>query len=168
MHWTAQHNDAFVKEMLLFEPWLYRKGTPERGNIWKAIAESLNQLKDPYFKVTDRSLRNGFKNMEKTYISKRNQIEKASGIDVPEKSEAKKGLADIIEQFIDCEAKAADLHAADREVTQAEKFRKQSVRQRKEHIFVALIVQIFASDLDTYVGKKIVFKENTTQKDCQL
>ena len=71
--------------MLLFEPWIYRKGTPERGKIWKAITKNLNQLK-------------------RAYISKRNQTDKASGIDVLEESETEKGLADIIEQFKDCEA----------------------------------------------------------------
>ena len=70
--------------------------------------------------------------MEKTFISKRNKIDKASGIDVPEESEAGKGLADIIEQFKDCEAKATEEkeHKKDavvREVTQAEEFRKQSL-----------------------------------------
>ena len=68
--------------------------------------------------------------MEKTYISKRKQIDKASGINVPE-SKAEKGSADIIELFKDCEAKAAEekeqnKDAADREVTQ-EEFRKQSL-----------------------------------------
>ena len=132
MHWTAPHNDAFVKEMLLFEPWQYKKGSVERGNVWKAIAESLYQLQDPYFKVTDRSLRDRFNHMEKNYISKRNQIDKSSGIDVLEESETDKGLADIIEQFKDSETKAAEekgqkKEAADKEIAQAEEFRKQSL-----------------------------------------
>ena len=39
MYWTAQNDDAaFVKEMLLFEPWQYMKGSLERGNVWKALS----------------------------------------------------------------------------------------------------------------------------------
>ena len=51
------HNVALVREILLFEPWLHRHGTPEHGQIWKRIAESLNQIMEPCFKVDDRSVR---------------------------------------------------------------------------------------------------------------
>jgi len=30
MHWTSNHDEIFVKEILLFEPWQFEKGTSER------------------------------------------------------------------------------------------------------------------------------------------
>lgn len=70
MHWPAQHDEAFVREMLLFEPWQYRKGSQERGNVWKAIAESLSQLQELHFKVNEPSLRDRYNQMEKNFKSK--------------------------------------------------------------------------------------------------
>ena len=55
--WTESHDVALVREIILLEPWLHRHGTPERGQIWKRIAESLNQIQEPCFKVDDRSVR---------------------------------------------------------------------------------------------------------------
>jgi len=132
MHWTPEHEGAFVKEMLLFEPWQYKKGSPERGNVWKLIAESLSQLEELYFRVNDRSLRDKYKLLEKNYNSKKSRLEKASGVDVPEETEMEMGLADIIQQFKDCEARATEekdqkKDEADKEVAQAEEFRRQSL-----------------------------------------
>jgi len=132
MHWTPEHEGAFVKEMLLFEPWQYKKSSPERGNVWKLIAESLSQLEELYFRVNDRSLRDKYKLLEKNYNSKKSRLEKASGVDVPEETEMEMGLADIIQQFKDCEARATEekdqkKDEADKEVAQAEEFRRQSL-----------------------------------------
>ena len=51
MSWTESYILALVREILLFEPWLHRHGTQERGQLWKSIAESLNQIQEPCFKV---------------------------------------------------------------------------------------------------------------------
>ena len=63
-----------VREILLFETWLQKHGTPERGQIWKRIDESLNQIQEPSFKVDDRSVR------EKKFSKKNSNEEKAAGI----------------------------------------------------------------------------------------
>ena len=60
MTWTESHTFSLVREILLFEPWLHRHGTPERGQIWKRIAESLNQVQEPCFKVNDRPVRDHY------------------------------------------------------------------------------------------------------------
>lgn len=132
MHWTQQHDEIFVKEILLFEPWRYKKGSVERGNAWKSIAESLSQMKEIYFRVDDRSVRDRYNLLEKKFKSKRNQEEKASGIEIPEETETEKGLADIIDLFQDSDTKHMEekdkkKETIEKEVTQAEEFRRQSL-----------------------------------------
>lgn len=43
MIWTEQHNDMLIREMYLFEPWKYKKGS-QGGNVWEQISVSLNEL----------------------------------------------------------------------------------------------------------------------------
>ena len=40
--WSDKHSETFVAEMYLHEPWKYKKGSKERGNVWDMISESLN------------------------------------------------------------------------------------------------------------------------------
>lgn len=132
MSWQEKHDEIFIREMILFEPWKYKKGTPERGNCWKSMAESLNQLKEPVFRVDDRSLRDRFKLLEKKYLKKRNAEEKASGIAPEEETELEKGLADIIQLFKDNEMihdqqKTNQKATLEREALQADEFRLQSM-----------------------------------------
>ena len=93
--WTESYNVALVREVLLFEPWLRRHGMPERGQIWKHIAESLNQIQEPCFKVDDRSVRDHYKLLEKRFNKKTSKEEKATGIVPPEESELDQGICSI-------------------------------------------------------------------------
>ena len=50
----------------LFQPWQFKHGTVERGNVWKAIAESLISLEQPKFKqIDDRAVRDHYRTLEK-------------------------------------------------------------------------------------------------------
>ena len=60
MIWTEAHYTMLVREILLFEEWEYRHGSPERGQAWENITENLNNLAHPKFKVTQRSVRDRF------------------------------------------------------------------------------------------------------------
>lgn len=132
MCWTTVHDDLFIREILMFEPWNFKKGSPERGNCWKSIAESLNQITDPSFRVDDRSVRDRFKLLEKKYIKKRNEMDRATGIAPEEESEMEKGLREIIELFKESDLtklleKEKQKEAMDNEVQQAEELRLQSL-----------------------------------------
>ena len=50
MTWTERHNEMLLREILLFESWIQKHGSTERGLVWKRIAESLNQLQEPLFR----------------------------------------------------------------------------------------------------------------------
>ena len=66
MKWTYDHNVIFVREILHQAPWLYRYSIMERGEVWSKIADNLNAMEKPSFKVTQRSVRDRYSHMEKT------------------------------------------------------------------------------------------------------
>ena len=132
MCWTQRHDEILISEILLFEPWLQKKGTPERGAVWKRIAESLNQVSHPNFKVDDRSIRDHYRILEKKFIRKQNIEEKATGISPEEDSEIDRGLADAISQFKDydlqhTQEKVKRDEEINKEQKTAEEFRRASL-----------------------------------------
>ena len=105
MVWTDNHNIVFMREVLLYEPWNHAKGTPERGQIWKNIAESLNKIDYPRFKVTYRSVRDHYNILEKAHLKQESDRNKGSGLEVDEENELDQAMRDASEQFRDSELK---------------------------------------------------------------
>ena len=99
MIWTEQHNDMLIREMYLFEPWKYKKGSPQRGNVWEQISASLNDLDDPKFDVTQKSIRDHYNLLEKQQKKRLRDEEKASGIS-PVHSDFEDAMENIIQLFI--------------------------------------------------------------------
>ena len=85
MKWTKEH-DVLLKEVMAFELWKYKLGSSERGNCLDRIAESLNQLQEPFFNVSQKSIRDRLKILERDFKRKDRFERNASGIS-PEKSE---------------------------------------------------------------------------------
>ena len=101
MRWTKDHDLILLKEILLFEPYSQRRGSPERGRVWEQITESLNgQREDKILtvKVSQRSLRDRFNVLKNNFAKWQREEERASGIS-PEISEVDECLEDIIERF---------------------------------------------------------------------
>lgn len=44
---------SLVREILVYEPWNDKHGSPEQGLIRKRVAESSNKMKEPKFRVGD-------------------------------------------------------------------------------------------------------------------
>jgi len=128
MHWTEEHNVILIRECLVFEPWRYKQGSPERGQIWKRIAEALNALKSPIFRVTERSVRDRLNLMMKKFKKKINDDNRASGIEVDDETELEKGIRDIIEQFEDQERLTKDESKAKKQKIVEEAAQAQEVR----------------------------------------
>ena len=55
--WTPQHDRALLDEMSVSEVFHYRKGTPERGQVWDSIAVNLNGVSQRKSKVRPFSQR---------------------------------------------------------------------------------------------------------------
>ena len=56
MKWTEEHELLMLRELILWQPWLHKKGTSERGDDWEKLAVSLNAIPYPQFRVTQRSV----------------------------------------------------------------------------------------------------------------
>ena len=98
MRWTEEHDIVFLRELLVHEPYKYRKGSTERGKVWDKLATALNKIEDPKFRVHGRSVRDHLKTLVDNFKRKNREEEKASGIS-PEESEVDTALSDIVERF---------------------------------------------------------------------
>ena len=52
MKWTEEHKWLMLRELMLLQPWLHKKGTSERGDDWEKLAVSLNGIPYSQFRVT--------------------------------------------------------------------------------------------------------------------
>ena len=132
MHWTDLHDTLMIREIILFEPWVYRFGSVERGESWKRIAESLNQLQEVKFLVDDRAVRDHYNRLEKKFKNKTQNELNASGIAPDEETELDVGIRDIMEQFHDFDSKRVlekteKDKKANQETAAAEEFRNKAV-----------------------------------------
>ena len=100
MRWTKDHDLILLKEILLFELYSQKRGSPERGRVWEQIAESLNGQREDkiLFKVSQRSERERFNFLKNNFAKRQREEERASGIS-PEIPEVDECLEDIIERF---------------------------------------------------------------------
>ena len=98
MVWNASHNDIFVREMYLAEPWQHKKGSRERGSAWDQISESLNNHENPRFNVNQKAVRDHYNYLEREYKKKVREEERASGTS-PQNSDLDDAVGDIIERF---------------------------------------------------------------------
>ena len=93
MRRTEEHDILLLREILLYEPYNQRKGSVERGKVWDLLAESLNKINNPLFRVTGRSIRVHLKTLIDNFKRKEREEEKASGINPDEtEQEALLGL----------------------------------------------------------------------------
>ena len=132
MHWLNEHDLILVQEVLLFEPWRYRQGSVERGNVWKSISESLNAMEQPLFKVNERSTRDRLNLLMKKFKRTDDEEKLASVIEVEEEGELDKALRDIVELFDDSEkilkeGNATKKRRLELEASQAEELRSNSL-----------------------------------------
>ena len=49
MEWTEEHDNHLCQEILVLEPFKYKKGSISGGQIWEKIANNLNGLELPRF-----------------------------------------------------------------------------------------------------------------------
>ena len=98
MEWTHRHDSMLCREILASEPYKFKARTVERGKVWDEIAERLNNIKDPKFKVSKRSIREHFQLLVAKYKTKRSTENRASGIEV-EDTEVDEAMEDICEKM---------------------------------------------------------------------
>ena len=99
MKWTEEHELLMLRELMLLQPWLHKKGTSERGDDWEKLAVSLNAIPYPQFRVTQRSVRDHYSTMEKRRRKKVREEDRASGTAPEEDNELDQLLDETIELF---------------------------------------------------------------------
>ena len=112
MEWTDEHDIIMCREIVAFDIYQFRSGSKERGQVLDRIAEVLNAITEPYFKVDQRSIRDRLKKKLKNFTAEQNAEQRASGIDVPEPTELDNSLQDISDRQIIFETEAAQASAA--------------------------------------------------------
>ena len=71
MELTEKHDTLLCREVLLEEPYKYKKGSVERGKKWTEIAESLNNSVEVRFKITLRGVPERMERLQKKNMLKK-------------------------------------------------------------------------------------------------
>ena len=106
MRWTEKHDIFFLRELLVNEPYLYKKGSAERGKCYENLSQILNSATEIKFKVSTRSVRDHLKVLINNFKRKNREEEKASGIEVLE-TEVDVALGDIVDRFKEADEEQA-------------------------------------------------------------
>ncbi|CAH3139413.1 unnamed protein product [Pocillopora meandrina] len=123
MEWTKQHDKALLGEMTISDLFQYKKGTPERGQLWDSIAGNLNAMDYPKFKVAKRSCRDRWTLLRTKYKRRMSEEIQATGIDA-EVGE----LDEIIEDLIGKEDAAIDSDKEGKKKAEADKKAAEEIR----------------------------------------
>ena len=97
MKWTKEHDVLLGKEVMLFELLKYKLRSRETGNCLYRIAESLNQLQEPFFNVSQKSIRDRLKILERD-LKRKDRFERNASGNSPEKSEIDVIMEDYLER----------------------------------------------------------------------
>ena len=141
MDWTNEHDILLCREVIVNDPYEFKTGSRERGQCLDKIADILNAIQNPWFKVDQRSIRDRLKKLLKAFITKKNAEERASGIN-PEYSELDDLLNDINERKHEGEIRENQNSEeknkkVDKERAEAEQVRRmsmESLSETKKHL----------------------------------
>ena len=128
MEWTEIHDTLLCREVLLEEPYKYKKGSNERGKKWTEIAEALNKSEEVKFKVTQRGVRERMERFQKKQMEKKKEEESASGIAVDDVTE----LETLIDEIIDQEKLAEESRDSEGALKKIEADKQTAEKMRKE------------------------------------
>ena len=136
MDWTNEHDILLCWEVIVNDPYEFKTGSRERGQCLDKIADILNAIQNPWFKVDQRSIRDRLKELLKAFITKKNAEERASGIN-PEYSELDNLLNDINERKHEGEIRENQNSEeknkkVDKERVEAEQVRRMSTERLSE------------------------------------
>ena len=167
MEWTKQHDRALLDEMTISDLFQYKKGTPERGQVWDSIAGNLNAMDYPKFKVAKRSCRDRWTLLRTKYKRRMSEEIQATGIDA-EVRELDKIIEDLIgkDAAIDSDKDGKKKAEGDKKVAEEirikamERFRNTSKRggeegaKKRKKGEVAVMQQNFSEKRKVKVKKK--------------
>lgn len=130
MEWTTRHDILLFREILVSEPYKFKKSSNERGKLWTMVANNLNKIVEVRFRVKQRGVRERFEGIQERYLQRVTAEVKASGIS-PEETEVDKLMEEITErvQLADASRENDDIKAkkAEKEQLVAQDIRQQAM-----------------------------------------
>ena len=98
MIWNEDKDELLCREIFAVNVFSRTKrSTVARGAKWEQVAENLNKVKDVYFKVDKRAVRDRYNSISKDLRRKLKDEEKASGIE-SDMTDVEKALEDLIKR----------------------------------------------------------------------
>ena len=99
MEWTDEHDVLMLREMIVSDVFSFKKGSVGRGDAWDSIAEKLNQIDSPQFRIKDkRGVRERWVLLRRKFRSKIREEEAASGVIVEDLTEKEVLIEELIER----------------------------------------------------------------------
>lgn len=99
MEWTDEHDVLMLREMVVSDIFSFKKGSVSRGDAWESVAEKLNEIDSPKFRIKDkRGVRERWVLLRRKFRSKVREEEAASGVVVQELTEKEVLIEELIER----------------------------------------------------------------------
>ena len=130
MEWSDGHDVMLCREMLYEDPFQFKKGSPDRSEVWSKIARALNSCTELNFNVKQRSVRERFTLLQVKYKETNRRDEAGSGRS-RQVSELDQLLEDITEKEKDSEESRNAVNAKrdDQDRKKAENIRKTAMER---------------------------------------
>ncbi|RMX59156.1 hypothetical protein pdam_00024413, partial [Pocillopora damicornis] len=186
MEWTEQHDNIFVRthhltcvthesksptnilcqEILVLEPFKAKKGSIARGQIWDKIANNLNSLQHPQFRVTTRSVRERYTLLSDKFRAKMRDEEKARGIDT-DLSDVEKALEEIEKEAV-VEETAQNSKRKGNEIQNIGGTQKRQRKDEVENKTAARAKRRISGDTVAYLREKNELMQKWKMEEMQL
>ena len=99
MEWTDEHHVLMLRGMVVSDVFSFKKGSVSRGDAWDSIAEKLNEIDAPQFRIKDkRGIREHWVLLRRKFKSKIREEEAASGVVIEEMTEKVVLIKELIER----------------------------------------------------------------------
>ena len=127
MEWTEAHDLILAKEVRASEPWMLKPRTVDRGKVWNAITDHLNDETSVKFQVKKKQVQEHFKLLLDKFKAKRKHQAKLSGVEI-EDSEMDFLMEEILEKWE--EAEASDLGCTSKEKADSDRAIGEEIRRK--------------------------------------
>ena len=121
MEWTEAHDLILAKEVRASEPWMFKPRTVDRGKVWNAITDHLNDETSVKFQVKKKQVQEHFKLLLDKFKAK------LSGVEI-EDSEMDILMEEISEKWE--EAEASDLGCTSKEKADSDRAIGEEIRRK--------------------------------------
>ena len=95
MSWTPDRDVIFCREILVSNLFNTKKPSTQKGKVWESLANKLCDIRQPSFRVDQRSVRDHYKKLISEYKRKVREELNASGTS-PEQTELNVMLEGIV------------------------------------------------------------------------